>query len=602
LGHPFHRAFRLTQALTLAATTLLAACQGERSLGGILAASEDDYDECGNGMDDDGDGLIDELCFCGTGETQACFDGTYPHRRVGVCADGVQACDAVGSVEFGHWTTCAEAVTPAEEACDGSLDEDCDGAIDEGCACTAGESRPCGETFLLPPCSTGTQTCQASGTWSTCEGAVGPGPELCSDRIDNDCDGEINEGCGCVPEPEVCSDGMDNDCDGRTDEPPCTGPMVCTPRPEACGDLLDNDCDGDIDEGCDAVSCDCTWRASAPVEIPSGGRGVAWDSDAELGLVDQQGGGLEPDGLLRFGRVDLAGSVRQAPTFRLPLGKLPLVSGLAFSGPRWVTAWWDWGATETRDDRAMVVSLDHDGALQYGPVRLGDPSLVSRSPGILVVGTEVHVAYYQRTDATAGSEELFYQVLSPELLPLGPPVRLTHDSFFDGGNPPSLAYDLESGDLGILHGSSGAVTGRVVRDGLGIVSHVFENVPGTVRYALAAARGEYLACWDHPRLRCWRFDSSSFIGSAFDVLSAVPDSFTVTWTGCEYAVTYSDDGSHFLVPISESGPDIGRRINLPGTGVTSIERVIRIDDRLVRVYDRSTGWGSPAILETLECR
>jgi hypothetical protein len=37
-----------------------------------------------------------------------------------------------------------------------------------------------------------------------------------SDTVDNDCDGDLDEGC-CVPEEEVC-DGVDNDCHGRADE------------------------------------------------------------------------------------------------------------------------------------------------------------------------------------------------------------------------------------------------------------------------------------------------------------------------------------------------------------------------------------------------
>lgn len=50
-------------------------------------------------------------------------------------------------------------------------------------------------------------------------GACVPEEEICGDEQDNDCDGEVDEGCeGCVPEEEVCGDGQDNDCDGQIDE------------------------------------------------------------------------------------------------------------------------------------------------------------------------------------------------------------------------------------------------------------------------------------------------------------------------------------------------------------------------------------------------
>src|SRR5439155_16751356 len=43
---------------------------------------------CGNGLDDDGDGMVDEGCICTPGTTQDCFPGAERLAGVGVCAAG----------------------------------------------------------------------------------------------------------------------------------------------------------------------------------------------------------------------------------------------------------------------------------------------------------------------------------------------------------------------------------------------------------------------------------------------------------------------------------------------------------------------------------
>jgi hypothetical protein len=62
----------------------------------VLTASE----ICGNGIDDDDDGLIDEGCPCATGETQAC-------TPKGMCKPGKQTCE--GSGEFARFGECVGA-------------------------------------------------------------------------------------------------------------------------------------------------------------------------------------------------------------------------------------------------------------------------------------------------------------------------------------------------------------------------------------------------------------------------------------------------------------------------------------------------------------
>jgi hypothetical protein len=242
------------------------------------------------------------------GEVQYCYTGAPRTYLVGECGPGTQQCVAL-DLDFGEWSDCEDETLPSLEICDG-LDNDCDGEVDEEQGFTQCGMGPC--LHEVPNCLDGIE--------QECDPFDGATPEVC-DLLDNDCDGDIDEGLGddtttcgvgecehsvtgcengmpldCDPfegaTPEVC-DNLDNDCDGATDEglpditcgcgvcehtiPSCINgfPQTCDPfegaSPEIC-DGLDNDCDCDIDEGQGVWTCG---QDACEVTVPQCIDGVA---------------------------------------------------------------------------------------------------------------------------------------------------------------------------------------------------------------------------------------------------------------------------------------------------------------------------------------
>ncbi len=277
---------------------------GTGGVGGLLpggaggvggTGGSDCTDEVCDGLDNDCDDEVDEGCQCSDGQTQTCYSGDPNLLGIGECAEGLQTCDLAGD-----WGPCVDEVLPVAELCDG-LDNDCNEQVDEGFGSVTCGLGICQET--VDECIDGVPNPCLPGQ---------PNPSETCDGSDDNCNGQVDEGCSCVnnttqacytgssqtqnvgtcsdgsqtcvngqyascvgdvtPVGELCN-GQDDDCDHATDEnDPESGSLcttgllgVCSPGVEHCvgGQLQcqqnvqpsaeicngdDDDCDGATDE------------------------------------------------------------------------------------------------------------------------------------------------------------------------------------------------------------------------------------------------------------------------------------------------------------------------------------------------------------------
>jgi hypothetical protein len=151
--------------------------------------------------------------------------------------------------------------------------------------CTPGETKSCGYSNV-GQCQLGTETCYSSGYWSgTCDGAVYPSTEVC-DGVDNNCDGNTDEGGACAP--AQCDDNLDNDGDGLVDwpaDPGCSSKLDDSEDPfnyKECNDGIDNDGDGWIDWPNDAGCSNPFDNSEAPYNYPQCDDNIDNDGDGKV--------------------------------------------------------------------------------------------------------------------------------------------------------------------------------------------------------------------------------------------------------------------------------------------------------------------------------
>ncbi len=271
--------------------------------------------ECADGIDNDGDGLIDFPADPGCRSASDALEAPQ-------CSDGVDN-DGDSLIDFPADPECSTAHDQSEgfnAACDDAVDNDGDGLIDfpadPQCSfpndntenfgqCDDGTDND-GDGLIDFPADPGcTSRNDSSETDPQCrDGIDNDGDSLidfpadpgctdlndnqeaspqCSDGIDNDGDGFIDFPAAptCTATSDVfegpdCSDGVDNDFDGLIDavDPGCASPTdlneLSNAPTRACSDGIDNDGDGQTDFPAD-TSCTSAW---SDVEFSPTGVGI----------------------------------------------------------------------------------------------------------------------------------------------------------------------------------------------------------------------------------------------------------------------------------------------------------------------------------------
>ncbi len=217
-------------------------------------------------------GLAPEICDGADNDCDGITDENQPvvSCGVGICSKTLPGC--IGGVP----THCDPLEGAGSEDCN-FVDDDCDGQTDE-----SSPELSCGEGI----CAVTISGCLNGFPKPCVPNDIGK-PDVCN-LLDDDCDGETDEGqgsitCGtgeCRREVNLCVDGVTQSCDEQTGQ-----------APELCNEL-DDDCDGETDEELGTVPCglgECARELAACIE------GAPPACDAFAGLTPEICDGKDND-------------------------------------------------------------------------------------------------------------------------------------------------------------------------------------------------------------------------------------------------------------------------------------------------------------------
>ena len=345
-----------------------------------------------DGLDNDCDGAVDEKYQLTD------FDGSKKELAMscgkGPCSGGIVVCSDDGLAAI-----CSTWSSISPELCDG-LDNDCDGLVDEE---QTYADLPIGESCKgVGQCGVGTVECNLETKTAVCSansnGSLSQAtPELC-DQLDNDCDGEIDEG---IIEQPLCQ--LPGVCLNSVADATCfLGEWVCDfafigewEADEVTCDNLDNDCDGYVDEklakefvgGDIEISSGTPAARSGAAHAAAAEEGVEWLAGGQAHAFPWPGQDLCLNDLWRYDAVlgtwgsvtvsDFPGRHDQAMTWLSGSGELLVVGGRCGEE---VTA--DALRIDPQTGVFTPVPVSADVADRYGHVLLQN----EESEALLVVG------------------------------------------------------------------------------------------------------------------------------------------------------------------------------------------------------------------------